>query len=66
MTTTVEQQMRRALGLDLVDAARHGGALLPAAKTAAERQPQPSADSIPPDDDSCDWSIAQLLHGRLC
>lgn len=66
MATTLEQQMRRALGLDLVTAARHDGALLPAAKTAAQRQPPATTDTPQDKEHPGDWSLAQLLRGRLC
>ena len=64
MTDTLEQQIRRALGLDLVAAARQDGAWRPAAKSAARSGRADESQPVP--DDAGSWSLAQLLHGRVC
>jgi len=66
MATTLEQQMRRALGFDLVTAARHDGALPPAAKSAARRQSPADAATRQARENPGNWPLAQLLRGRLC
>ena len=66
MATTLEQQMRRALGFDLVTAARHDGALLPAAKSAARQQPPAGTETRQERENPGGWPLAQLLRGRLC
>jgi hypothetical protein len=43
MATTLEQQMRRALGLDLAQAARRHGATFPAPENIAAPRANPSS-----------------------
>lgn len=64
MAETLEQQMRRALGLDLAAAARQEGAWRPAAKSAARRGRTDEPQPVP--DDAGSWSLAQLLRGQVC